>query len=91
VSGCIDNCNAASNGYDMLLFSTGIAASNAYTWYWVFSFLVNFMTPRLFGPPLYIHGYLYLIAFCNLLGMLFVLIAIPETKVRKKVSLHVSN
>ena len=60
---------------------TGVGASNVYSLYWMFAFISNFITPKLLGPPLHIHGYLYLMAVTNLLGLLFVVIAIPETKV----------
>jgi len=49
--------------------------------YWMSSFMATFTTPRLVGPPLHIYGYMYLTAFFYLLGILLVVLTIPETKV----------
>ena len=60
---------------------TGIALAILFSCYWVFSSAATFYTPRLVGPPLYLHGYMYFSAFIYLLATLLVLLAIPETKV----------
>ena len=47
----------------------------------VFGSTSNQLTPIIIGSPLKIGGFLYLIAGGNLLAILFVLFAFPETKV----------
>ena len=47
----------------------------------LFAFGATLTGPRLVGPPLYLHGYMYLSAIIYLLATLLVLLVIPETKV----------
>ena len=65
----------------ILIIPTGIALGILFSSFWIFSFAATFSTPRLVGPPLYLHGYMYFSAFIYLLATLLVLLAIPETKV----------
>ena len=64
-----------------MLSPVAFAVSTSNSIYWLLAFSTNFITPRLLGPPLYIHGYHYVIAACNLMGALLVFLGFPETKV----------
>ena len=66
-----------------LYFHAGIATSMSNSFFALFLFSFNFITPRLLGPPLHIHGYLYLTAVFNFMGAVLVLLGIPETKVKQ--------
>ena len=60
----------------------GMTSAISATSFGIFGSISNQLTPIIIGSPLQIHGFLYLIAGENLLAILFVLFALPETKVR---------
>ena len=49
---------------------------------WLGNFLVAMLTPILIASPLHIHGTFYLLSGMLLAATLFVLLTLPETKVR---------
>ena len=62
-------------------YPVAFATATSNSFYWFFAFSFNLVTPRLVGPPLHVYGYLYITAIFNLIGILLVFLAIPETKV----------
>ncbi len=60
----------------------GIASSAVNSVYTIFEFLFKFLFPLLVGPPLHIHGYVYITGITYFIAILMVWLFIPETKVR---------
>ena len=63
------------------LYHSGIGNGLGNALYYFIAFFYTLVTPFLLGPPIYIHGFLYMTAGINLLGCVYVTLALPETKV----------
>ena len=59
--------------------------------YWIFIFLFSQVTPLIIGSPMQVHGFFYLLTAVNLFAVIFTLLSLPETKVRKCVCFEVNN
>ena len=65
-----------------LSFSTGIAVSLTGSAYWVTNVIVAQVTPVLLASTLQTFGTFYLLVGVHIAAILFVLLTLPETKVK---------